>query len=240
MEPEMAFVLELGKWNFQFSSTRFFAPHHRSTRVKTNEFGNVHRNNNEIDDTPHRQMGDRSRHDQLQIRRAHTGWCMIAISPDQLLEQVRAAQSAYHRLVIIAGLSGSGKTRLLNQVATQLNLPIINLSLLLSQHLLGLTRRQRALNAGEIAIELIDEHFQSGLCLDNTEILFDSTLHLNPLVFLQEISRNRLIIASWNGPLDAGELRFGYASHPDFFSQAVTGYPVVTASEEKLQLYLTT
>jgi hypothetical protein len=128
----------------------------------------------------------------------------------------------------------------LNQVAGELKLPVINFSLLLSERLLGLTRRQRPLQAEELAIELIDEHIQAGLCLDDTEILFDSTLHLNPLVFLQDISRNRLIIATWDGPLDAGELRFGSAGHPDFFSQAAVGFPVVTASEERLQLYLTT
>jgi hypothetical protein len=176
----------------------------------------------------------------LQVRRTDGGCQMTDIPFSQLLDQVRVAQNAYHRLVVIAGLSGSGKTRVLNQVAADLNLPVINLSLVLSQRLLGLTRRQRALKAQEIAIELIGEHLQFGVCLDNTEILFDSTLHLNPLLFLQDLSRNRLIIASWNGRFDAGELQFGYASHPDFFSQAVTGCPVVTAFEERLQLHLTT
>ena len=165
---------------------------------------------------------------------------MTDIPFPQLIETVRASRDAYYKLTVIAGSSGSGKTRLLNLVASELKLPILNLSLLLSQRLLGLTRRQRPLQAEEAATELIDEHIQSGLCLDNTEILFDSTLRLNPLVFLQDISRNRLIIASWDGPLDAGELRFGYASHTDFFSQAAVGFPVVTASEDKLQLYLTT
>jgi hypothetical protein len=164
---------------------------------------------------------------------------MTDILLPQFLDTIRGTQGAYHKLTIIAGSAGSGKTRLLNRVATGLSLPIINLSLLLSQRLLGLTRPQRALKAEEAAIEVIDEHLQSGLCLDNTELLFDSALRLNPLTFLQDLSRNRLIIASWNGPLDGGELRFGHAGHPDFFSQAVTGCPVVTASEEKLHLHQT-
>jgi hypothetical protein len=165
---------------------------------------------------------------------------MTDIPFPQLIETVRASKGAYYKLTVIAGPSGSGKTRLLNQVAGDLELPVINLSLLLSQRLLGLTRRQRPLQAEEVATDLIDEHLQSGLCLDNTEVLFDSTLRLNPLSFLQDISRNRLIIATWGGLLNAGELRFGYAGHPDFFTQAVVGIPVVTASDEKLQLYLTT
>jgi hypothetical protein len=165
---------------------------------------------------------------------------MTDIPFTQLLETIRATQGAYYKLTVIAGPSGSGKTRVLAQVAAQLQLPCINLSLLLSQRLLSQTRRQRALKAEEVALEIIDEHLQSGLCVDNTELLFDSTLRLNPLTFLQDLSRNRLIVATWNGALAAGELRFASAGHPDFFSQSVTGFPVVTVAEDKLQLYLTT
>lgn len=78
---------------------------------------------------------------------------MTDISFPQLIETIRATQGAYHKLTIIAGASRSGKTRLLNQVATQLQLPGINLSLLLSQRLLSQTRHQHAFKAEEIAIE---------------------------------------------------------------------------------------
>ena len=163
---------------------------------------------------------------------------MTDIFLPQLVDTIRATQGSYHKLTIIAGPLGAGKTRLLAQVAADLQLPSINLSLLLSQRLLSQTRRQRALKAEEVATEVIDEHLQSGLCLDDTELLFDSTLRLNPLTFLQDISRNRLIVASWNGPIAGGELRFAYAGHPDFFTQAASGYPVVSVAHDKLQLYL--
>lgn len=158
----------------------------------------------------------------------------------QLLDTVRAAHGAYYKLTILAGPSGTGKTRILNQVANAIQLPSINLSLLLSQRLLSQTRRQRALKAEEVATEIIDDHLRSGLCLDDTELLFDSTLRLNPLVFLQDVSRNRLIVATWNGVVTGGELRFGHTGHPDYFSQTVNGYPVVSVAEDKLQLHLTT
>ena len=158
----------------------------------------------------------------------------------QLIETIRTIQGAYYKLSIISGGTRSGKTRLLKQIAIQLDLPIINLSLLLSQRLLSQNRRQRALNAEDVATEIIDENYKSGLCLDDTELLFDSTLHLNPLVFFQDISRNRLIVATWNGIISDGELCFGHTGHPDFFRQPVNGYPVVSVAEDKLQLHSTT
>lgn len=165
---------------------------------------------------------------------------MTNLSLPQLLDTIRATSGAYYKLTILAGGAQSGKTHWLKQVATQLDLPIINLSLLLSLRLLNQNRRQRALNAEDVATEVIDENYQSGLCLDDTELLFDSTLKLNPLVFLREISRNRLIVATWNGVLSGGELRFGQTGHPDYFSQTVNGFPVVAVTEDKLQLHLTT
>jgi hypothetical protein len=103
-----------------------------------------------------------------------------------------------------------------------------------------LTRHQRELRAQDFATDVIDEYYKSGLCLDDIELLFDSTLKLNPLVFLREITRNRLIVATWNGVVTGGELRFGQIGHPDYFSQPVSGFPVVAVADDKLQLHLTT
>lgn len=134
---------------------------------------------------------------------------MTALSLPQLVDTIRATSGEYYKLTILAGSAQSGKTHWLKQVATQLDLPIINFSLLLSQRLLSLTRNQRELRAQDVATDVIDDHYKdkSGLCLDNTELLFDSTLKLDPLVFLREITRNRLIVATWTGAVGGG-LRF--------------------------------
>jgi hypothetical protein len=158
---------------------------------------------------------------------------------DRLVEVIHDAEVSYHKLVIVAGPSGSGKTGLLTSIARQLKMPLVNLSLLMSQRLLSLTKRQRRFQALEAARELIDEQNQASVCLDNTELLFDSALSLNPLQFLQDISRNRLIVSSWNGTIDHGALTFGYPGHPDFFKESIKGYPVVSISEDKIYLHLT-
>lgn len=165
---------------------------------------------------------------------------MTALNLPQLVDTIRATSGAYYKLTILAGGAQSGKTHWLKQVGTQLGLPTINLSLLLSQRLLNLNRRQRATKVEEIATEIIVDNCQTGLCLDDTELLFDSTLKLNPLVFIREITRNRLIVATWNGVITGGELRFGQTGHPDYFSQTVKDFPVVSVNEDKLHLHLTT
>ena len=105
----------------------------------------------------------------------------------------------------------------------------------MSERLLALTKRQRRLKAEEIARDVIDEQNRPSVCLDNTELLFDSSLRLNPLVLLQDISRNRLVVSSWNGTYDGKHLSFGYRGHPDFFQQAPSGYPVFSVSDNGLR-----
>jgi hypothetical protein len=106
-----------------------------------------------------------------------------------------------------------------------------------SKQLLSLTIRQRTLKAEETALGVVDTESSTRLCLDNTEMLFESSLHLNPLLFLQSISRNRVVVASWNGEFGNGVLTFGYPGHPDFFTEPVCGFSVVSIFEDKLQLH---
>ncbi len=184
---------------------------------------------------------------ELEIRRASIverlfgQWgCLVTdVSVQQLFELIHGTQSSYYKLTLLAGGATAGKTRMLKLVADQLDLPLISLNLLLSQRLLSHNNRQRSLHAEGVALDIIDEHASTGLCIDNTELLFDSTLRLNPLVFLQEISRNRLVVATWNGVFANGELRYAHNGHPDAFSQLVTGHPVLSVAEDKLHLHLT-
>ena len=165
---------------------------------------------------------------------------MTTISFEQILEHVRAADSAYHKLVVLAAPSRNGKTKALRAVSESLNLPLVNFSLLMSQKLLGLTRRQRALQAEEIARNVLDDYEGSALCLDNTELMFDPGLRLDPLQLLQDLSRSRLLAATWNGSFQGGDLTAAYIGHPEYFRRTATGFPVVTVSQGQFELHLTT
>jgi ribose 1,5-bisphosphokinase PhnN len=61
-----------------------------------------------------------------------------------LQEAIRQAASQYFRLVLLVAPSGSGKTALLQAVAQENSLPLLNINLELSKRLLELTRSQQA------------------------------------------------------------------------------------------------
>ena len=123
----------------------------------------------------------------------------------------------YYRLVLLVGKTGSGKTGVLREVAKEFGTFVINVNLALSGELLELTAKQRSLRLpvilGQIAYKA-----QAPVVLDNLEILFDKDLQQDPLRLLQSISRNRSVVASWNGIMNSGRLLYAETGHPEYRS----------------------
>ena len=66
--------------------------------------------------------------------------------------------------------------------------------------------------------------------LDNTEILFDPALQQDPLRLLQHVSRNRTIVASWNGTVDDRYLSYADPGHPEHCRYPTGGLVIVVPS----------
>ncbi len=132
------------------------------------------------------------------------------------MRMVAQAAAFYHRLLLLVGPSESGKTVLLHQCVKTNGWPIVNLNLELSQKLLPLTQRQRPLHAQKLLDDTMAQIANPVVLLDNTEILFDNNLQLDPLRLLQGISRNRTVVASWNGAVADGQLTYATPEHQEF------------------------
>lgn len=136
---------------------------------------------------------------------------------EKIKRSLQAAEGLYHRLVLLVGEAGSGKTGVLREVAEEFGSSVINVNLALSGELLELTAKQRALRLAGILDQIADQAL-SPVVLDNLEILFDKDLQQDPLRLLQGISRNRAVVASWNGSMNAGRLSYAEAGHPEYRS----------------------
>ena len=123
----------------------------------------------------------------------------------KLEQAIQQAASQYFRLVILAGAPGSGKTAALQSVAQKLGCHLVNVNLELSKRMLELTRTQRSRQVERLLKEVIAAAPGDVVLLDNLEILFDTALEVEPLRLLQVSSRNRTIVASWNGSLPGRE-----------------------------------
>ena len=128
---------------------------------------------------------------------------------------ISKADSSYYKLIVVVGKSGSGKTTLLRRISEEFQLPLINLGLELSRRLLSLTIKQRKLMAAEIIEDILEEQGDLRLAIDNTEVIFNPDLKLNPLGLLKNISRNRMLVWTWNGEMDGNHLIYSHLGHPE-------------------------
>lgn len=133
-----------------------------------------------------------------------------------ILVAVAEALSGYYRLVLVVGPGRSGKTKALKAAAERLGAPLLNINLLLSEALIDLPRRQRALGVSDVLAKVLDQRDNSVVAVDNIEILFESALRQDPLRLIQSLARNRTVIASWAGRCSGSDLLYAEPGHPEY------------------------
>jgi hypothetical protein len=130
---------------------------------------------------------------------------MMQIHSAQLIEMLREGGFPSNNLLVVVGPAGSGKTHLVQELTATLKWPLIKLGKDTSERLLGMTVRQRKLRAEEIIADVLDAAHQQKVCLDNTEILFDTkatsgrVAPRRPTTALERPARTKR--STWSPPL---------------------------------------
>ena len=141
----------------------------------------------------------------------------LMFTVDAILAATQAAAQRYYRLVIVAAPIQGGKTTLLRQAQMALGAAWVNVGLELSGHLLEMTERQRALRVNRVLDEILAPYPPEQMVIfDNTEILFDRALALNPMNLLQGLARSRTLIVSWSGRYEDGWLTYAAPGHAEY------------------------
>lgn len=155
---------------------------------------------------------------------------MAGPSTEQILRKIGEVCFLYHRLILMMGPAGSGKTAALEEVAARTSAPLVNVNLELSRRMLDLTERRRALQAPRLLGEIVGEATGELVLLDNIEILFDVHLRQDPLRLLQGLSRNKTVVAAWGGSIVDGHMTYVVPDHPEYRSYPIRDFLVVSPS----------
>lgn len=142
-------------------------------------------------------------------------------------------ERAYYKLALIVGPTGSGKSTTLRDFSKSYNVSSINLGLELSEALLSTPSELRPVEAEKVALSLISRTTNRRLAIDNTEVLFEAPLKIDPLRFLKEASKGVLIVATWTGEYRDDILTYGIPGHPAFRKynlQAEDSFTIIPAS----------
>jgi ABC-type uncharacterized transport system ATPase component len=145
-----------------------------------------------------------------------------------IIDKIKHASELYYRLILVVATAGAGKTHALQGVKESTGAPMVNVNLELSRRLLDLTERQRALQVPRLLDEILAQTCSDIILLDNIEILFDIALKQDPLRLLQGLSRNRTVVAAWNGSISKGNIIYAVPEHPEYRKYQVRDFLVVS------------
>ncbi len=141
---------------------------------------------------------------------------MSSMLSQKVADQVSSASTLYFRLILLVGPPRTGKTNTLKQLAEEKSWPLVNVNLALSERLLQMTSRQRALNIEKVLSDISNQNEEDIVLFDNIEVLFSPELQQDPLRLLQSLARNRTIIAAWPGEFYNDTLTYAEPSHREF------------------------
>lgn len=144
---------------------------------------------------------------------------------ERLIDEVGALQS---KLVLLVGPPNAGKTALLHNLAKSKGVATLNVGAELGGRLACMTQKQRQLQSPSIMRELADQHASGDLLLlDNIELLFDTSLQLDPLDLLKRHAHARRVVAVWPGELQGdaktGRLTYADIGHPEHQDYSLAG-----------------
>ena len=146
---------------------------------------------------------------------------------DKVIQRIGQAAELYHRLILLVAPAGAGKTTALQDVHKRTATPLVNVNLELSRRMLDLTERQRALQLPRLLSEIVDTFVPDVVLLDNIEVLFDISLKQDPLRLLQGLSRNKTVVASWNGSIEGEHIVYATPDHPEYKRYPLRDFLVV-------------
>jgi len=156
---------------------------------------------------------------------------MAAPLHERVLARVAEAAGLYYRLILVVGPSGSGKTPALRDLADANGWPRLNVNLDLSQRLLDLTQKQRAVRVAGLLDDIVRSAKSDVVLLDNVELLFSPELAQDPLRLLQGLARHRTVIAAWSGGFEGQYLTYAEPGHPEARRYSNPDAIIITADE---------
>ena len=150
----------------------------------------------------------------------------------RVIEAIRIVASDRHKLVILLGDYGTGKTAILKDVAPEVGGEYVNLNLRVAERLLALPRRQYddGVTVHRLIDELCDELSPDGrpLLVDNVELLFSPELgKINPVDTFKRISRQRPVVLALPARRQGAHAEYSLLGREDYMRIPLEDYTVI-------------
>ena len=134
----------------------------------------------------------------------------MAIPVHHVIESIQEASQKAEKLVLLVGSPGSGKSKILRELATNRGWKYVDSRFLLSDEILEMPPKTRAQQAPYIMSDALASLNGEVILLDDAEVLFAPVLNLKPLELIRYISRKHILVVGWPGQYADGKLSLDY------------------------------
>lgn len=144
---------------------------------------------------------------------------------ERLIGEIRDLNS---KLILLVGPTRSGKSGLLHELGRKLGIEPLNVGMELGRRLAATPNTMRGLTAGELFREIAENtRTKDPLLLNNLEILFEKSLHINPLDVAKRLAHAKRVVAVWPGELHGDRLIYAAMSHPEHRDYSIDGVVIL-------------
>lgn len=102
-----------------------------------------------------------------------------------------------YKLILIVGLPGSGKSKLIHEYSKDSGIPILDLDNIF---------KDTTNNIAEVMDNFLVTYNKDVLLLDNKKILYAKDSNIDMLSFLKNLAEKLIVVATWNGKVDNNKL----------------------------------
>ena len=116
---------------------------------------------------------------------------------NQLKDAIEKAKENENKLILIVGLPGSGKLKLIHEYSKDSGIPILDLDNIF---------KDTTNNIAEVMDNFLVTYNKDVLLLDNKKILYAKDSNIDMLSFLKNLAEKLIVVATWNGKVDNNKL----------------------------------
>ena len=116
---------------------------------------------------------------------------------NQLKDAIKKAKENENKLILIVGLAGSGKSKLIHEYSKDSGIPILDLDNIF---------KDTTNNIAEVMDNFLVTYNKDVLLLDNKKILYAKDSNIDMLSFLKNLAEKLIVVATWNGKVDNNKL----------------------------------
>ena len=132
----------------------------------------------------------------------------MPVAIKMVVDYVQAFKDEDEQLILIVGKPGSGKSKVMRELATNRGWKYIDCQVLITDELLELVPKVRGREAPHIFADTLSRERADVILLDGLQMLFRPVINIEPLPLLRQLSKKYKIVAAWPGLYENGKLSF--------------------------------